>query len=288
MVRFLDIVARFTYRTSNSFAALALAFGLAWSAEARAHDFWVQPNAFWFPPSATTSLTLEVGHGPQRQRSTIPLKRITRFDAVAPEGRLIALRGRLRPAGGPVDGDVHLSDPGTYVLALETDDQALSFLPAIRFNDYLRVEGLTPALNLRARTHRMDADGTENYSRRAKALVQVGPIVPGGSFQVTKPLGMSLEIVPEINPYELPRPASLPVRVIFENRPLAGALVKLTNLDHDEAPVETHLTDRAGRATFTMPKGGKWLLNVIWTKAQPMTRDTDFETTFSSLSFGWQ
>jgi hypothetical protein len=35
-----------------------------------------------------------------------------------------------------------------------------------------------------------------------------------------------------------------------------------------------------------MPVRGQWLLNVIWTKPQPKTRETDFETTFSSLSFG--
>ena len=68
---------------------------------------------------------------------------------------------------------------------------------------------------------------------------------------------------------------------------MAGALVKLTNLEHDEAPFEMHLTDREGRARFAMPTHGAWLLNVIWTKVPPDTRETDFETVFSSLSFGF-
>jgi uncharacterized GH25 family protein len=96
-----------------------------------------------------------------------------------------------------------------------------------------------------------------------------------------------LEIVPEVSPYTQPRPASLPVRVMYEGRPLAGALIKLTNLAHDAAPLETHLTDQVGRATFTMPGTGTWLLNVIWTKVLPSSRETDFETVFSSLSFGF-
>jgi uncharacterized GH25 family protein len=160
-------------------------------------------------------------------------------------------------------------------------------LPAIRFNDYLRVEGLTPALEQRARTHRMDADGSENYSRRAKSIAQVGPPGTTSLTQVTTPLGLPLEIVPERNPYTEPRLATLPIRVIYEGRPLAGALVKLTNLEQDAAPLEVHLTDNMGRASFTMPKDGTWLLNVIWTKALPSSRDTDFETIFSSLSFGF-
>jgi uncharacterized GH25 family protein len=133
----------------------------------------------------------------------------------------------------------------------------------------------------------MDADGSENYSRRAKSIVQVGALGVGSPAQVTRPLGLPLEIVPEENPYSEPRPAVLSVRVIYEGQPLAGALVKLTNLEHDTSPFEMHLSDRAGRAVFTMPRGGSWLLNVIWTKPLPSSRETDFETIFASLSFGF-
>ena len=43
---------------------------------------------------------------------------------------------------------------------------------------------------------------------------------------------------------------------------MAGALVKLTNLEDDASPFEVHLTYRDGRASFTMPNSGTWLLNV--------------------------
>jgi uncharacterized GH25 family protein len=265
----------------------ALLLGLCYVSSVGAHDFWVQPNRYWLSPQAVTPLTLQVGHGPFRQRSPIPLSRITRFEAIAPNGTVIDLRDRLHLAGNLEDGDFRFLDPGTYVLMLETDDRAQSHLPAIRFNDYVRVEGLTPALEQRERTHRMDADGSENYSRLAKSIVQVGTLDAGSQAQVTKPRGLPLEIVPERNPYAEPRLATLPVRVLYQGRPLAGALVKLTNLEHDAAPVEMQLTDRAGRASFTMPNDGSWLLNVIWTRPLPRTSETDFETIFSSLSFGF-
>jgi uncharacterized GH25 family protein len=252
-----------------------------------AHDFWLQPNEYWLGRQVVLPLTLQVGHGPFRQRSPIPLSRITRFAAIAPNGTVIDLRGSLHLAGNTEDGDVRFPSPGAYVLMLETDDRAQSHLPAIRFNDYLKVEGLTPALEQRERTHRMDADGSENYSRQAKALVQVGMPDADSQAQVTKPLGLALEIVPEQSPYAVPRPAALPVRVIYQGRPLAGALVKLTNLEHDAAPLEMHLTDHEGRVSFTMPNDGTWLLNVIWTRPLPQSRETDFETIFSSLSFGF-
>jgi hypothetical protein len=67
----------------------------------------------------------------------------------------------------------------------------------------------------------------------------------------------------------------------------AGALVKLTDLNNDASPFEVHLTDQDGRASFAMPTAGSWLLNVIWTKVLPHSEETDFETVFSSLSFGF-
>jgi uncharacterized GH25 family protein len=254
---------------------------------AMAHDFWLQLSAYWVQPGGVTPLTLQVGHGPSRQRSPIPLQRITRFQAIGLNGVSADLRGRLRPGGTAQDGDVALLSPGAQLLVLQTDDRAQTHLPVLRFNDYLKVEGLTPALDQRIREHRMDRDASENYSRCAKALLQVGPVKAGDQAQVTRPVGLPLEIVPERSPYAEPRSSSLPVRVLYEGRPLAGALVKLTRLEDDAAPFETHRTDGAGRAVFSMPTSGTWLLNVIWTKAQPRSAETDFETTFSSFSFGF-
>jgi len=74
--------------------------------------------------------------------------------------------------------------------------------------------------------------------------------------------------------------------VLYQGRPLSGATVKLTNLEHDESPVEVHVTDGAGSATFSFPTSGQWLLNVIWTRALPLDAEADYETDFSSLSFG--
>jgi uncharacterized GH25 family protein len=254
---------------------------------AQAHDFWLQPSAYWIDADALTPLTLQVGHGPFRQRSPIPARRITRFQAIPPRGGVLDLHAQLRLGEAAEDADFRFKETGGYILVLQTDDGAQTHLPSIRFNDYLKMEGLTPALEQRTRLHRMDADGSERYSRCAKSIVQVGPPGAGSQAQVTKPVGLPLEIVPEASPYAVPRSASLPIQVLYAGRALAGALVKLTDLENDAEPYEVHLTNRDGRASFKMPSSGTWLLNVIWTKALPRTEETDFETVFASLSFGF-
>jgi uncharacterized GH25 family protein len=254
---------------------------------AEAHDFWVQPGDYWIEPDAATPITLQVGHGPLRQRSPIRPNRIVRFEAFGPDGASLDLRKDLHLGSTLEDGSLRLQTPGGYVVVLETDNRAQSHLPALRFNDYLRVEGLTAVLRQRERTHRMESDGSESYSRHAKLMMQVGAPGAGSQARITRPLGLPLEIVPEVNPYAEPRPAQLPVRVMFEGQPLSGALVKLTNLEHDEEPLEMHLTDSAGGASFTLPTRGIWLLNVIWSKPLPADRETNFETRFASLTFGF-
>jgi uncharacterized GH25 family protein len=257
------------------------------ASSAAAHDFWLQPNEYWASQNAQVQVTLQVGHGPFRQRSPIPARRITRFQAIAPDGTVVDLQTRLRLGLAAEDGDFQLPSSGRYVLVLQTDDQAQTHLPFIRFNDYLQVEGLTPALEQRARLHRMQTDGSERYSRCAKSIVQIGPHNTGSRQGALEPIGLPLEIVPEADPYSVPQSSHLPVRVIYEGRPLAAALIKMTDLAHDASPFETHLTDQDGRADFMMPHSGTWLLNVIWTKPLPPSEEVDFETVFSSLSFGF-
>lgn len=250
---------------------------------ASAHEFWIQPERFWLPAGATTPMTLQVGTGTERQRSQLPLRRVLRFDATSPDG------GRdLRPAltlGAPAaDGVLNFPRPGAYVVTLRSDAAAQSHQSAARFNAYAEQEGLTPALETRAAKGLQAIDASERYSRQTKALIQVG--AGGEQTVVTRPVGLTLEIVPEVSPYAAPRPATLPVRVLYEGRPLAGALVKITDLAHDAAPLEQRRTDAEGRAAFAMPRHGAWMMDVVWTR--PLVDEgVDFETVFSSLSFGF-
>jgi uncharacterized GH25 family protein len=254
---------------------------------ADAHDFWIQPDNFLAVADGMISLTLQTGHGPGRQRSTLPLRRITRFAGLTPGGQVVDLRGTFRLGEKDHGASYRLQEPGTHLLFLESDNRAQSHLPAFQFNAYLREEGLEPALAYRADRQLTNREGSERYSRVAKALIQAGPAAEArGQDPATRELRLPLEIVLDCSPYLEPRSAVMPLHVLYEGRPLAGGLVKLTDLDHDDAPIETHLTDAAGRANFKMPGAGSWLLNIVWTKPVRALDGIDFETIFSSLSFG--
>lgn len=266
--------------------ALAGSIATAFGSAALAHDVWVQPLKFWIAPNSAVVTTLQVGHGPARERWDVEAARVTRFQSVGPGETITDHRPALGAGVMDRDHPIALAAPGTHVLVLQTS-YAQSTLPGPRFTAYLNDEGLTPALMQRQRDKTQSQPGREIYSRRAKSIVQVGSASDKPQPWVTRPLGLTLEIVPEVNPYALGAGESLPIRVFYEGKPLPGATVKLNNLDADARPVVTYRTDGQGRAVFRTARKGAWQLNVLWTKPLKGNPKADFDTTFSSLTFGF-
>ncbi len=229
-------------------------------------------------------MVLLVGHGAARQRSSIPVNRITQFRSSGPGG--IANRMGDLTLGSAADASLRFDTPGTFLVYFSTSNIP-SDLPAKRFNEYASAEGLGPVLARRAATGSMNKPGRELYSRRGKAIVQVGSPGNAPQPQITRPVELGLEIVPLSNPYASGSSSEMTVQVLYQGRPLPGALVKLNNLAADAQPVETHRSDAAGRATFRARRAGQWQFNVVWSQPLANNPTADFLTTFSSLTFGF-
>jgi uncharacterized GH25 family protein len=256
---------------------------LALAASAAAHDLWLQPAAFSVPAGANIPVSLLIGHGSSRENWGMRSDKVILLRAVSPAGQFTDFLPRVRPNTAAPAISLPFAQPGTHVLAMQSS-KTESDLPAARFNDFLKEEGLTPALVHRRRTGALGRPGRELYSRRAKTLIRVGR---APATAATRRLGFTLEIVPERDPYALRAGETLPVRIFYEGKPLAGALVKLFNLAADERPAAARISNGMGRASFNVPRTGKWLVNVIWTKPIAGNPKADFETTFSSLTFGY-
>lgn len=269
-------------------ALLTAAPALLSALPALAHDVWLQPRGWQVATGVPLATTVEIGHGPFRQRWGAQADKVAYLSSFGPEGT-IDRRAEFKPSSDDPNLSPVFARAGLHVLVLNSLN-AFSDLPSIRFNDYIAYEGLTPVIDARAKAHATDQSGREVYRRRCKALIQVGASTAAStaadSRLATRPLGLSLEIVPLLDPYALGADRQLPVRVIYEGRPLAGALVKLTSLEFDSKPIATARTDSKGETRFRVPPVGSWLVNVIWSK--PITSpQADFETTFSSLTFGY-
>ena len=263
---------------------VATIIGLSLAGTASAHDFWLQPQSWQTAPGTPLPFIVEVGHGSFRQQWGADGGHLLALKDLA-HGGAVDVRPLFKPGGEVPHLTRTFRREGLHIVSLVSTNAA-SDLPAIRFNDYIKAEGLTPAIDARTRSGAMNSNGRELYSRRAKALVQVGRPKSSDDALATRALGLTLEIVPLRNPYSLGADHILPVQILFEGRALPGALVKLTSLEFDAKPLRMVRSDAKGQAAFEVPPVGSWLVNVIWTKPIA-SRNADFLTTFSSLTFGY-
>lgn len=284
-------------RTQTRCAALAVLLVLP--AAAGAHDFWLQPERFAMAPNASIKVDMVIGHDGIVEPWNVRWERVVSLRSYGPRGMRDHQIG-IVPTLGETGGGalVRLQEEGTHVLAFESH-HSFSDLPAAKFNAYLELEGLTPAIRAREQAETSGESGREIYSRRAKTLIQVGS---KRTDEALKPIGQTLEIVPDAHPHGVHGPdASLAFRILFQGRPLPGALVDIAPLDsvdreamtqaerdqHDKLSKERkgQRSDAHGRVVFDLPYQGGWRVNVIWTRSLDKHATAQFETVFSSLSF---
>ena len=131
------------------------------------------------------------------------------------------------------------------------------------------------------RRHPHGAATRESFIRCAKSLVLAGP--PDAAHG-DRPLGFTLELVAERNPYALATGQELPVRLTNQNRPLAGALVVAINRQNPSEKLSAR-TDADGRVRFRLPRGGMWLVKAVHMVAAPAGADADWVSFWASLTF---
>ena len=148
---------------------VALVLGVALSGSATAHDFWLQPQSWQTLPGNPLPFVVEVGHGSFRQQWGADGGHLLALDDLA-RGGAVDVRPLFKPGGEVPHLTRTFRREGLHIISLVSTNAA-SNLPSIRFNDYINVEGLTPAIDARTRAGMTNVSGRELYSRRAKALV---------------------------------------------------------------------------------------------------------------------
>jgi uncharacterized GH25 family protein len=98
---------------------------------------------------------------------------------------------------------------------------------------------------------------------------------------------LPLELVAERNPYALSPGQELPVRLIYQNRPLAGALVVAVNRSAPSKKLSAR-SDQNGRVRFELPQAGNWLIKAVHMIPAPHGSDAEWASYWASLTFDLQ
>jgi hypothetical protein len=169
---------------------------------------------------------------------------------------------------------------GSFVIAADAVPYTIELDPK-KFGAYLLEERLVHVLAARVAAGAEDLPGRERYTRHLKAIVQIGQKLDN---LVTQPIGQELEIVPESHPYGVAPGGQLVVKILFKGKPLARQAVTAVNRYRGEIQSKTLRTDDSGRATFTLPRAGDWMIRLVHMEASEQ-KDVDWRSYWSNLTF---
>jgi uncharacterized GH25 family protein len=241
-----------------------------------AHDMWIEPSTFLPALGQIVGLRLRVGQDllgdPVRRDPSL----IDQFIFADSTGRQ-AVVGR---DGGDPAGFIRVATPGLVIVGYRSKPSAIELAPE-KFNDYLKEEGLDAVAALRAHRNQAGSKAREIFSRCAKSLVLAGQATDGHG---DRPLGFTLELVAERNPYAIGFGQDLPFRLTYENRPLGGALVVAINRFNPSEKL-TARTDNDGRVRFRFGRAGMWLVKVVHMVPAPARANAEWASYWASLTF---
>jgi uncharacterized GH25 family protein len=248
-----------------------------------AHDFWIVPSSF--RPAVSSPLALRLRVGENLKGDPVP-RDPALVDRFALLGPLPAETEVPIPgvSGADPAGFVRVSEAGLYTVVYRSHRTRLD-LPPEKFDEALRREGLESILELRKSRGESLKPSTEVFSRCAKALVLVGqPATPGGGGSFDRPVGMPLELIPEKNPYGLKSGEELPIRLLYQGKPLTGALVIALGLHQADGRIAAR-SGKDGRVRLRLPEGGFWLIKSVHMVPAPHDTGVDWESLWASLTF---
>ena len=174
-------------------------------------------------------------------------------------------------------GLLRIENKGVAVVAYRSKANPLE-LPAPKFEEFLKLEGLDNIAALRASRGEAGKPDREQFFRYAKTLLRTGDAKPAPIAHLP---GFRYDIVPESNPWSA---QPLRVRILFDGKPAPNMLVSAVHRDDANARVQSR-TDARGRVTLNLPKDGVWLIKSVYMIEAPKGSGADWESLWASLTF---
>ena len=251
--------------------SISLAFG---------HEFWLQPSRFFAKVGDKINVKILVGEGFSGEPSEGKKNRISQY-----RHHTASNSTDLSPAlTGDTYSDVavELTTPGTHLFSFANTPKFLA-MKADSFLLYLEEDGLDNVIAARKQRSETNKPSRELYQRCVKTLVQVGP---NADNTFSKNTGMALEIIPTQNPYTQHPDQMAEFQILFENKPLAGTLVRYWNRDAtNKLSEEKQRSNAQGRVRFRLRPGGN-MVSLVNMVPNTDTTTADWHSYWGSLTFG--
>ena len=261
-------------RESNRIRRLLSVVALWLPLSVAAHDFWIEPGNFRPAVGAKVPLRLLVGQDFAGAATVYLPETFERYDVTGPDGK----NPVVGVPGDDPAGHFTITRLGPYIVAYRSTLFTVTFDTLVEFGQYLEKEGLERVKTLHTFGAPKGKIIRENYSRSVKSLVVAGKANAASPDRV---LGLRLELVAEKNPYVTGR---VPVRLLYEGKPLEGALVVAFNKAEPLKKLKAR-TDKDGRVQLEFMRPGTWLVTSVHMFPAPVKAGADWESVWASLTF---
>ena len=243
-------------------AILSFLLSASW---AQAHMFWL--NVSHDTPKAGKPVQVEIGFGHKfPQGEEIKAERLGPVKALGPDGQEVTLK-KL----SPTTYELVPGADGVYVISAQLAPGFVTRTPQ--------------GMKMQSKKGVPDANYCFRFDMAAKTLVNVGKPKPGFARRAQN----TLEIIPLKNLNRLKVGETLPVKVMFQGKPLAGAEIKFTHdgwSNPDKPFAILGKTDAQGEIQVKPDKPGRWLL--ISSHKTPYDNPEECDDNFYSASLTWR
>lgn len=246
------------------------------------HEFWIQPDKFIYKRAESINIKFLVGENFIGDNWTGDKDKIKSlglyFEDVADKNfyqNLDTDKGDSLQLG--------MIDEGTVMVTMNTKNSFID-LEASKFNEYLREDGLTEALEYRERNSDTTKNGTENYQRSVKTIFQVGKRYTNSYKQKT---GLPLDIIPAEHPYTISKDKHFKVKLYFKGEKLKNTKVKIWHKLDDKISVHEGMTDAEGEIKFFISPQGEWMVSCVKMIRSENDEKAEWQSYWGSLTWGY-
>ncbi|MGB8191497.1 MAG: DUF4198 domain-containing protein [Chitinophagaceae bacterium] len=262
---------------------IALLAGLIFvSALLSGHEFWLHPEKFIYRSGEMVNIKLMVGEnyeGENWSGSRARVKSLRLYYANVIDDCADQLSETEK--GDSVQ--VSFFEEGTMMFTFNNQNSFIE-LEAAKFNDYLKEDALQDAIDYRTSHNQQDTIGREYYQRSVKTLIQVG-----SKFTTTykKQTNLPIDIIPQENPYKLRDGEKLPIKVLFQGKPLANAMLRIWHRNNEQTVKSELRTNEKGEAEFPVFIYGRWMISTVKMVRLDNDPKADWQSYWGSVTWGY-
>ena len=240
---------------------------LTGATQTNAHMLWLTPDDY--TPSAGQTVTITLGFGHQFLKGVMERDgMVDRVYAITPDGRNV---------------EAQKKNTSTYKFTPDTEGTYILYAA-------MNPGFMSTTTDGRKRGNRKTLDNVVScFSFQFSAMTLLS--CEGSSNVVNGNNQLALEVVPQKDPGQIKAGDTLALKVIFENKPLAGATLSAISANSEKTKPhawdQETTTDKDGIARIKVTKPGQWLFNAghKFSYPDPETCDDMRYTTTMTFEF---